>query len=169
MSSLRSLSQWCMELDHQRRQCTAFTWYRSLTSCGGRLQQVVNKPCAVDLFERECDRSLSCIAVLRCLGAGHQNDTRLYRVRGVSKLLKRVNSDSLRVWSRDRFPWDDVCIGLELLVEAVSNESFQVGINASNGTGTHLMPYYVVLHLSLIHISEPTSLGMLSYAVSCLK
>src|SRR5450756_2752990 len=28
---------------------------------------------------------------------------------------------------------------------------------------------FAVLHLSLIHISEPTRLGMISYAVFCLK
>ena len=30
-------------------------------------------------------------------------------------------------------------------------------------------PQYVPLSLSLIHISEPTRLGMISYAVFCLK
>src|SRR5659263_247664 len=34
---------------------------------------------------------------------------------------------------------------------------------------TQFYPLLVVLALSLIHISEPTRLGMISYAVFCLK
>src|SRR5450756_2924457 len=34
---------------------------------------------------------------------------------------------------------------------------------------TLLHPPYTLWHLSLIHISEPTRLGMISYAVFCLK
>src|SRR5450756_1190193 len=43
------------------------------------------------------------------------------------------------------------------------------------GVSLHFITYYTIpwkpmdLHLSLIHISEPTRLGMISYAVFCLK
>src|SRR5450756_2625742 len=45
------------------------------------------------------------------------------------------------------------------------------GLAAGTGcSGDTLRPRYsVALDLSLIHISEPTRLGMISYAVFCLK
>src|SRR5450759_877739 len=36
------------------------------------------------------------------------------------------------------------------------------------GSNSHLYPGEAVSNLSLIHISEPTRLGMISYAVFCL-
>src|SRR5450756_1068133 len=38
-----------------------------------------------------------------------------------------------------------------------------------DASGLLVMPGMVDAHLSLIHISEPTRLGMISYAVFCLK
>ena len=35
--------------------------------------------------------------------------------------------------------------------------------------GFHVVVWFKVKNLSLIHISEPTRLGMISYAVFCLK
>src|SRR5450759_5836494 len=39
----------------------------------------------------------------------------------------------------------------------------------SNGNGTGFINNNATVNLSLIHISEPTRLGMISYAVFCLK
>eukprot|EP00825_Cyclidium_porcatum_P023128 TRINITY_DN25431_c0_g1_i1.p2 TRINITY_DN25431_c0_g1~~TRINITY_DN25431_c0_g1_i1.p2 ORF type:complete len:155 (-),score=15.61 TRINITY_DN25431_c0_g1_i1:23-487(-) len=39
----------------------------------------------------------------------------------------------------------------------------------SEGKQQQQLPQYILQHLSLIHISEPTRLGMISYAVFCLK
>src|SRR5450756_2859711 len=48
------------------------------------------------------------------------------------------------------------------LVEQVSIDEAYIDLAAGAGPG-------LVLDLSLIHISEPTRLGMISYAVFCLK
>ena len=40
---------------------------------------------------------------------------------------------------------------------------------AENRTNVMYVPYVSRMDLSLIHISEPTRLGMISYAVFCLK
>src|SRR5450759_5473601 len=48
---------------------------------------------------------------------------------------------------------------------ARSERSYMIAIRWKCPSGTHA----TVEHLSLIHISEPTRLGMISYAVFCLK
>src|SRR5450756_3063000 len=69
---------------------------------------------------------------------------------------------------------------IEGIVQDILNLECGVSIlivddNSPDGTGeiadrlSEELPEVHVRHLSLIHISEPTRLGMISYAVFCLK
>src|SRR5665648_116206 len=69
-------------------------------------------------------------------------------------------------------------LGMLSAYRNVKGSFFQPGMNSLynflNGPLTHVgecTPFVMesILYLSLIHISEPTRLGMISYAVFCLK
>src|SRR5450756_1972993 len=63
-----------------------------------------------------------------------------------------------------RIPWAEVATGW--VTPAIPLGSIPVIMSV---LGAVVMPHNLFLHLSLIHISEPTRLGMISYAVFCLK
>src|SRR5659263_760079 len=62
-----------------------------------------------------------------------------------------INTDYQNLFSKVQSYWSD---------DSVRN--FQINKN-------WIAKYKIILNLSLIHISEPTRLGMISYAVFCLK
>src|SRR5450756_2126579 len=73
---------------------------------------VINKPCAIDLLERERDGFFSCISALSRLEACHQDDLPVHRVGRVVQLLYRVNFNNVRPWRLciSRFSWNSCCL-----------------------------------------------------------
>src|SRR5665648_595676 len=55
------------------------------------------------------------------------------------------------------------------MIERVAKSNATILIRGESGTGKEMVASALHYNLSLIHISEPTRLGMISYAVFCLK
>src|SRR5450756_2354676 len=87
--------------------------------------------------------------------------------RFLPELLNSISQQTgvtVRWWIRDDGSTDST---REILVDASSHMDMQVSAGANNRTVLSVLDLFQAL--SLIHISEPTRLGMISYAVFCLK
>src|SRR5450756_1372023 len=119
----------------------------------------------------------SVVALTAVIGIAHVVETRrdadrrgaLGDVPGLVGSLENPLREVWRVPATSVVAWNDTVV----VVSDPARPSVQLGIALSSGEivwtwlgpdGQHCIP---VLDLSLIHISEPTRLGMISYAVFC--